>query len=148
VVKEGSIYRGGQPVDDEFHALKELGVKTILKLNSNNLEMEEAACEREGITLVHIAMSASTIGTESTCERVERAYEVMTDPERQPVFVHCQAGRDRTGFMIGLYRRRADGWSSDQIAEELSSYGHKTIRHRAFPQILSTLRSAAPVCAR
>ena len=37
-------------------------------------------------------------------EDVVRAMKVILTPEYQPVFVHCQAGKDRTGLFVAVYR--------------------------------------------
>jgi protein tyrosine/serine phosphatase len=44
------------------------------------------------------------------------------DPAQQPVFVHCQGGRHRTGVMTALYRITHDSWTADQAYEEMKEY--------------------------
>ncbi|MFX4883845.1 tyrosine-protein phosphatase, partial [Acinetobacter baumannii] len=35
--------------------------------------------------------------------RVFQMINIMKDPARQPVYVHCAHGADRTGLVVGLY---------------------------------------------
>jgi protein tyrosine/serine phosphatase len=45
------------------------------------------------------------------------------------VYVHCQAGMDRTGFAVAAYRILVDGWDADRAMAELRGY-------QAFPHAL------------
>jgi protein tyrosine/serine phosphatase len=45
---------------------------------------------------------------------VVKFLQIVTDPEKVPVFVHCQHGADRTGVMAASYRIIVQGWSKDQ----------------------------------
>jgi tyrosine-protein phosphatase SIW14 len=46
----------------------------------------------------------------------------VNDPARQPVYVHCAAGRHRTGVMTAVYRMECDGWTADQAYTEMKQY--------------------------
>ena len=56
-------------------------------------------------------------------EDVVRAMKVILTPEYQPVFVHCQAGKDRTGLVVAVYRILVDGWSVDDAIAERKTFG-------------------------
>jgi tyrosine-protein phosphatase SIW14 len=49
--------------------------------------------------------------------------KVILTPEYQPVFVHCQAGKDRTGLVVAVYRILVDGWSVDDAISERKTFG-------------------------
>ena len=49
--------------------------------------------------------------------------DALTDPARQPVYVHCQRGADRTGFMVGVYRVEKEGWSAKRAYSEARDIG-------------------------
>jgi uncharacterized membrane protein YkoI len=42
---------------------------------------------------------------------------------KEPVYVHCSAGKHRAGTIAALYRMRVQGWSKDQAWAEQQSYG-------------------------
>ncbi|HWS73378.1 MAG TPA: tyrosine-protein phosphatase, partial [Thermoanaerobaculia bacterium] len=110
IVEEGKIYRGAQPTAASIEALARRGIRTIVKLNGASVAEEESAAARLGIRMLTVDLDARTVGTASSCGDVERAYEAMTDPRNWPVYIHCTHGRDRTGFLVGLYRERAEQW--------------------------------------
>lgn len=145
-VVENGIYRGAQPTGDDYSRLRDLGVRTILKLNSSRLAEETAEASRAGIRLIHIPFDAGTIGTAPTCERVAEALAVLTDESSWPVFVHCSRGRDRAGYVVGLYRLLVQGWSWREVDAELTRYGHAGGLRRSYPQIARELEAGVPTC--
>jgi tyrosine-protein phosphatase SIW14 len=48
--------------------------------------------------------------------------ELVNDPANQPVYVHCQGGRHRTGVMTAVYRMTKDGWTADRAFAEMKQY--------------------------
>jgi tyrosine-protein phosphatase SIW14 len=148
VVEEGKIYRGAQPTPAALEALARRGIRTIVKLNSSATAEEESAASRLGMSVVHVDLDPRTVGTASSCDAVERAYAAMTDPRNWPVYVHCTHGRDRTGFLVGLYRERAEQWPYDRVRRELAAYGHDRLWRTLLPNISHSLAAGVPACAR
>lgn len=144
------IYRGGQPMTcGELAYLKATGVKTILKLNDRNSpvdEAEKAEAARLGMRIESFAFNAKTIGSSASCPDVQRAIAFIENPANQPVFIHCTAGKDRTGYIVGLYERES-GRSIEDVMNELHRYGHRAARSAAFSQIDRELQRERPVCA-
>jgi protein tyrosine/serine phosphatase len=56
-------------------------------------------------------------------EDVIRWLQVVTDKSKQPIFVHCQHGADRTGTMVAIYRIIVEGWSKEEAIKELTEGG-------------------------
>lgn len=146
VVEEGRIYRGAQPDAENLRVLREKGIRTIVKLNRGDDfgELEEAA--RLGLRIVHVPLNSLTVGKPGSCQSVERAHAAMTDPSNWPVYVHCTHGRDRTGFLVGLFRERDEGWSVPQVLRELKAYGHAGLYRLLMPNISRSLEKGQ-VCA-
>ena len=146
----GTVYRGGQPATcGELAYLQSLGVKSILKLNDRDAPVdqgEKAEAARLGMRVESFAFDPRTIGTSATCPDVARALAFIEDPANQPVFIHCTAGKDRTGYIVGLYER-ASGRSIREVMEELHRYGHHAARSAAFSQIDRELQKERPECA-
>ena len=64
-----------------------------------------------------------------TDDELKKFFEVVLDPARQPVYVHCAFGKDRTGTMCALYRLEVDGWTADEVLQEMQSFGYHDIYH-------------------
>jgi hypothetical protein len=43
----------------------------------------------------------------------------LADPNKSPVFFHCQAGKQRSNAALAAYRMKRCGWSFDQTIAEL-----------------------------
>jgi protein tyrosine/serine phosphatase len=103
--------------------LKELGVKTIVNLESFHSDRDEIG--RVEIGYEHLYVKPwHPEDTEAV-----RFLEIVTDEQRTPVFVHCAKGADRTGMMCALYRVAVSGWTKEEAIEEMTRGGfgyHRT----------------------
>jgi protein tyrosine phosphatase (PTP) superfamily phosphohydrolase (DUF442 family) len=111
------LYRGAQPTKEGMQQLKKLGIKTIVNLRSLHSDRDEIG--DTGLSYEHIFMK--TWHTED--KEVERFLKIVTDPNRKPVFVHCQRGADRTGTMCAIYRVAVQNWGKDEAIEEMVKGG-------------------------
>ncbi len=142
----GGIYRGGQPTPEEVAALgSDLGVRTILKLDVQNLDEERAAARAAKIRLIEIPLDPYRVGSgdRATTDAAERALRVLTAPENAPVYVHCRRGSDRAGYIVALHRARDQGWSFERISDELARYGHGRLARLRLPAITRALEREA-----
>lgn len=117
-----SLYRSAQPTAEGFRSLKDLGIVTVVNLRSFNSDRKEMS--GTGLAYEHIYMKA----WHPERKEVVRFLQIVTDPKRTPVLVHCQHGSDRTGAMTAAYRIVVQGWSKEAAVEEMTSedYGfHK-----------------------
>ena len=111
------LYRGAQPTAEGIKELKKLGVKTIIGLRASHTDGDILGDSK--IAFEHIPMK--TWHPEE--EDVVRFLQIVTDKTRQPVFVHCQHGADRTGTMCAIYRVAVDGWTKQQAIDEMTKDG-------------------------
>jgi len=49
--------------------------------------------------------------------------QLSDDPKTRPVYVHCKAGQNRTGFVIATYRMIYQGWTPEEAVREMRVYG-------------------------
>ncbi|MSP61638.1 MAG: protein tyrosine phosphatase [Myxococcales bacterium] len=111
------IYRGAQPTAEGFRELKSMGVKTVVNLRKSHSDARIIA--GLGLAYEEIPMHAWSPAN----EHVVRFLKIVADPARQPVFVHCQHGADRTGTMVAAYRMALFGWSADDAIREMVDGG-------------------------
>ena len=113
------FYRGARPKDDDYKALAELGVKTIIDLTDNSREYEQPAVEAAGLRYVNIPMVDKSY---PSIAQVNEFLKVVDDPETGKFFVHCAGGRHRTGVVGAVYRFHKDNWNLDQVMAEMEQY--------------------------
>jgi protein tyrosine/serine phosphatase len=128
------LYRGAQPEAEGFKELKKLGVKTILNLRL--MHSDRKLLKDTDLDYVHIKMEA----WDAEYDEVKQALQIITDKSKQPVFVHCKHGADRTGIVIAAWRLVEDGWTKEEAIEEMTKgpFGfHKT--WRGLPKFIRNL---------
>jgi protein tyrosine/serine phosphatase len=113
-------YRGAEPDSHDYADLAAIGIKTIVDLRGEDVDpAEKLEAARAGLGYVQIAMTTHEVLTRV---KLDRFLQIVMDPERQPVYVHCVGGRHRTGVMTAVYRMARDGWSADQAFKEMKAY--------------------------
>ena len=114
-----NYYRGAQPVGRDYAALAAAGIRTDIDLTKDGDPAEQAAAERAGLKFFRIPMTTHMIPTP---DQIAKFLHIVSDPANQPVYVHCQGGRHRTGVMTAIYRITTDHWSADQAFSEMKRY--------------------------
>ncbi len=128
------LYRGAQPEAEGFEELEKLGVKTVVNLRLSHSDRK--LLEDTDLDYVHIKMEA----WDAEYDEVKEALQIITDKSKQPVFVHCKHGADRTGTVIAAYRLVADGWTKEKAIEEMTQgpFGFHEI-WRGLPKFIRAL---------
>src|SRR5262245_59335588 len=114
-----TFYRGAQPKGQDYADLAAMGVKTVIDLQREGNSAEQNLVEAQGMKFFRIPMSDKG---RPSADQAELSLKIVNDPASQPVFVHCAGGRHRTGAMSAIYRITHDGWSADQVFEEMKRY--------------------------
>jgi protein tyrosine/serine phosphatase len=126
-----NYYRGAQPDGQDYADLAALGVRTVIDLTKDGRSDEPGMVERAGMKFYRIELTTSDRPADAA---VDRFLELVNNPANQPVYVHCQGGRHRTGVMTAVYRMTQDGWNSDQAYAEMKQFnfegfpGHPTLK--------------------
>jgi tyrosine-protein phosphatase SIW14 len=139
-------YRGGRPSPQEIAALRrDLQVKTMIRLNRGNASADRNAARLASVHLIEIPLNPKLVGSSDPATRagVEQAFLAFTDPKNGPVYIYCDRGRDRTGFVVALYRARIQRWSLARIRTELARHGHGAVMQRYLPDITRQLAREA-----
>jgi protein tyrosine phosphatase (PTP) superfamily phosphohydrolase (DUF442 family) len=119
VVKPGILYRSGQLSSTQLtEAVRRYAIRTVVNFQLPGMEMEteRALAGKLGIGFVNLPMPGDGFGEEAQFRKV---LEVIDDPERRPVLVHCARGTCRTGSAVALYRFERDGWTIQDVAAEM-----------------------------
>jgi tyrosine-protein phosphatase SIW14 len=116
------LSRGGEPGEDGLRYLHGRGFRTIVSFLPSSAE--SAFVVQSGMQYVHIPMHSGIFFADApTDEQVHQFLSVVTDTTLYPIFIHCHAGKDRTGAMSAIYRMQACGWTKDEAVEEMMAFG-------------------------
>jgi tyrosine-protein phosphatase SIW14 len=114
-----NYFRGAQPQGGDYADLRGLGVKTIIDLTQDGDVSEAGVVKGLGMRFFRIPM---TTRLTPTAQQIQQFLTIVNDPANQPVYVHCQGGRHRTGVMTAIYRMTADGWNADRAFAEMKRF--------------------------
>jgi protein tyrosine/serine phosphatase len=118
------FYRGAEPKRaEDFEALKELGIHTVIDLQEKPEPMERGTVESLGMRYVNIPMVDKAYPRP---EWVAAFMKTVDDPSTGKFFVHCAGGRHRTGSMGAVYRFEKYGWSYEQVYAEMKQFDFYT----------------------
>lgn len=126
---DGRLYRGGQPDETGFRALKEIGVRTIINLRLPEDAVrtdEQRIVESLGMRYVNIPVQDGNFFTwfRRIPDTSVRAFlDAVEAAEEGPVFVHCRRGTDRTGAMVAFYNIVEGGWDREKAVDEAEKRG-------------------------
>jgi len=126
-----TLFRGGQPKKEGYPKLKEMGVEIVVNLrdDKDDIAEERHIVEQNGMRFVSIPWNA---WHDPDDRQVAEFLEFLrANPERK-IFVHCKAGKERTGVMIAAYRIAMQGWTAPQALDEMEFFG---IRGFWFPHL-------------
>ncbi len=128
-VVEGQLYRSGTVTPAHLRSLKEnKGLRSVLCLLNGTAP--ETAAEREaaaalGLNWINIGLPGDGASTPEQRAQIRAA---MGGADK-PLLVHCAAGTNRTGLAIGMYRLHEQGWSLEQVMQELRAFGFEDEAH-------------------
>ena len=94
-----------------------MGIETVVNLRSFHSDRDEIG--DTGLAYEHIYMKA----WHPERKEVVRFLQIVTNPKRKPVLVHCLHGADRTGTMVAFYRVAVQGWTKEEALKEMTEGG-------------------------
>jgi Tyrosine phosphatase family len=118
------VYKGSKPkTDADYEFLQSKGVKYILQLRLfpglNAWERRKA--KKHGMILLTGTMSASP--AQPSKKNVDAILCFMRNKRYQPIYIHCDLGRDRAMLITGLYEMYYKGKSKEEAYKEMKYYG-------------------------
>jgi len=123
---DSNVYKGSKPKNDADYAfLQSKHVKYILNLRFLPLlsRPEQRKARKYGMTYVSVYINASPLSPSE--KHVAKILEFLHDPCYQPIYFHCDIGRDRTSLIATLYRMYYSGLAPEDAWKEMKDYGFK-----------------------
>lgn len=132
---DNKLYRGRQPgkcrgerkefktdiltLKKDLQALKDAGIRTVIDLRYKEYEglypqVEGFIANRLGMKHHHIPMN----GDIPTPKQIHDIFNII-DKSESPSFLHCRAGRDRTGMVLCVYSTYAQGKNTEDVLKEV-----------------------------
>ncbi|MDP3921043.1 MAG: tyrosine-protein phosphatase [Candidatus Omnitrophota bacterium] len=121
LVDEG-FYRGPRPMEDEWSELTKLGVKTVISLEEDAARVAEERGIVEGLGM-HFSSLPMSLYERPADSTVIQFLETVLNRGAQPVFLHCESGKDKTGTLVAVYRVAVQGWGPKEGYHEAKRFG-------------------------
>lgn len=121
---DGNVYRGSRPTAPDINTapvLKALGVRSTPNLCAERPDGDTpylgqpAVLQTRSVPLVDEAPPSPA--------HIRAALDYVTAPALQPIYVHCEAGRGRTGVIVACYRVAVCGWTLPDARAEAEHFG-------------------------
>jgi tyrosine-protein phosphatase SIW14 len=138
-VTPGVFYRSGQMTVEGYEdAVERLHIHTIVNLRDDapdpdvrhsyldaRTTKESDLCRRLGVRWVFIPpdLIPKTRVPAARPAAIDRFLDLLDDRSAYPILVHCNAGLNRTGVIVAVYRMEHDGWTPLQAWDELKANG-------------------------
>lgn len=109
------LFRSTPLTEQDFAGYKELGIRTILNLDS--LETNESFDNASGLQVINVPFPA--FKGVPALDSVDYIAQILVDTRVYPMVVYGKNAIDRTGFVVGLYRVLVEGVSADLAYREM-----------------------------
>ncbi len=102
-----------------YESLKKQGFKGIVDLTMEGTNDEKFA-GKAGLNLLNLKILDNSAPTQA---QMKQFLDFATNPKNQPCYVHCEAGKGRTGVASACYRMAVDGWPPEKAIAEAKKFG-------------------------
>jgi Tyrosine phosphatase family len=83
-----------------------------------------------------------------TIAQLTQILDLLSGPGSEPTYVHCEAGKGRTGVAIACYRMAVRGWSAADALREAENFGCSVPKQQAFIREFGEMLRAGSVPGR
>lgn len=120
---DAAVVCGGATTPEAYGALRSEGFAATINLrefseDGADIEAHREAAAAAGLRFIHLPFHRDALGPEI----IERFLFEVTDPDNQPVFIHCGTA-SRVAALWFLKRRLADGWTEERAMAEAEAIG-------------------------
>lgn len=114
------LTRGSRIEDSKgYQQLAEQGFKGVVDLTlegTNDAKLAPAA----GLHTLNVPILDNDA---PTTDQMKAFLDFATAPENQPCYVHCEAGKGRTGVAVACYQMAVEGMSVDEALADAKKHG-------------------------
>jgi len=135
------LARGSQPSDADFAELAQLGFRSVVNLRDED-DSERPTVTSLGMKYMYLPIVDDDVPTVAQAKSFLR---FVTTASHLPVFVHCRAGRNRTGVAVAIYEMAVRGMTSDAAITEGEGFGLHVAVDNQQPQAVLEVHGRAPV---
>ncbi len=123
---EPGFYRSGCLLNNSYPYLKEAGIKTVINFidHKSQVKKETEKLKELGIEEISIPWNGFDYPKD---EDVQKFIQIVKDPAKHPVLIHCKRGAERTGLMVACYRVAVNGWGADRAYEEMKAHSFRGV---------------------
>ena len=115
-----TLTRGSRIEHDKGYAqLAEQGYRGIVDLTLEGTK-DAALAPKAGLHTLNVPILDNDA---PTIDQMKAFLDFATAPENQPCYVHCEAGKGRTGVAVACYRMAVEGWSVDAALADAKKHG-------------------------
>lgn len=114
-----ALSRGSRLGAGGLDALAAQGFRGVVNLCAEN-DADSGNAARLGMSSLRLAIIDNTPPTQA---QMKQFLDFVSDPAHQPAYVHCQAGKGRTGVAVACYRMAVDGWTAEKALAEAKKFG-------------------------
>ena len=139
IVKEGVLYRSGQPKWLGWRKLLgDYGIKTVVSVRELDPEADWFQLEEDLCRARNVSVERMPVGSVTDAD-VVRFMKIMNRPNAKPVLIHCEAGSVRTGVIVAAWRMIEEGWNYAKAITEANSFGFREDSHLPYTNYLRDL---------
>ncbi len=139
-IEPGRAFRSAQLAPHKLeYVVRTHGIQTVINLRGPNpkhdwYNTQRAACERLGVTLIDIPLSARRMPSREHALQMFDAFRSA----KGPILLHCASGADRSGLASAMWRMTMlDEAREDALRQLTFRYGHVAGRHPQMRRFIS-----------
>jgi hypothetical protein len=119
--KVSDNFTRGSRIDDPrgYQKLKDQGFKSIVDLTMEGTHDKELA-PKAGLNTLNVKILDNASPTNA---QMKQFLDFVTNPANEPAYVHCEAGKGRTGVATAVYRMAVEGFTPEQAIADGKKYG-------------------------
>lgn len=131
------VWRSSATNKRALKRMQKYGLKTVVNLKRNRMyhKREKRVADKLGIDYHHFPMNPKEAPSEDSIRSI---LEIISNPDNQPVLIHCQSGKDRTGLIAAIYKLEYTDSSLESIYREMLMYGYN---EKKYPRIIQAIRA-------
>ena len=103
----------------DYAALRDRGFRAVVDLTLEGTK-DAALAPAAGLRTLNVPILDND---HPTLGQMKTFLDFVTAPENQPAYVHCEAGKGRTGVAVACYRMAVQGWTLAQALREAKQFG-------------------------